>query len=137
MLPEDVQAALGRATILWGELDGVYDQLDTRMLSGGWSSIDEEARRLDVLQAELAPLVSTLAAARAGASSGSEIEHAWSAIAERGRALATRQRNLTRRVLEARDALEADLARVRRGRSQIRTYRSAAAVPPRFTSRRI
>jgi len=137
MLPEGAQAALTRATLLWSELEGVYDQLDDHMVTGGWGSIDEEARRLDALQGELAPLVSTLAAARAGATAGSAMDRAWSTIAERGRALAARHRELTHRVLAARDAVEVDLARVRRGRSQTRTYSSAAAVPPRFTSRRI
>ncbi len=137
MRPEGAQATLTRVTVLWGELEGVYDQLDEHMVSGGWASIDQEARRLDTLHAELAPLVSALAAARSGSAAGSAIDRAWLTLAERGRALAARQRDLTGRIVGARDAVEADLARVRRGRSQTRTYSSATALPPRFTSRRI
>lgn len=137
MLPEAARAAVTRAATLWGEMEGLYDEIDTRMASGSWASIDEAARHLDQLQGELAPLVSTLAAARVDRSGGAEIDHAWSAMTERGRALATRRQDLERRVVEARDAVEAELARVRRGRSQTRSYSPPAALAPRFTSRRI
>jgi hypothetical protein len=131
MPPSDADDAL-RAVGLWRELGRAYDEIETCLAAQAWNDLAEIAARIAVIEHALEDLGEMGVRAHDGAACTAA---AWREADELAQALAARLPAIERAARTARDAAAAHLARVRVARDRTSTYRPAAKVAPRFTSR--
>ena len=139
MSPDPTPLALTQHAIaLWSEVAAAYDAIERRLAAGAWDGFAEIATHIATLEAELQPLVGSIATMRAdGRTPASEVATSWHELDNLMEALARRQKQLAIAATSARDTTAARLVRARIARSRAAGYVPLNPLTPRITSRRV
>jgi len=126
------------AIALWNEVAAAYDAIERKLAAGAWDGFAEVATHIATLEAELQPLLTSIATMRAdGGRTAPELAASWHDLDNMMEALARRQKQLAIAAASARDTTAARLVRARIARSRAAGYTPLNPLKPRITSRRV